>query len=435
MFICRRPLLSLLLPALVLAAMAMPAHAQLVGGMRAGSLPVTVPGQRRVSGAVPRLRRDLPDVVPEAASRLGNPRLERLLRRHPKLLDVDPAGAPVVRSEVVAIDPSVEALQLARVAGFSVGDERTLQALGLRVVVLRSPEGTGTRAALQQLRRLDPSGSYDFNHLYSGAAGAMAAGPVRAPVSGPAAPAVRIGLIDSGVARGHPALAGVDVHSWGCDGAPVADAHGTAVASLLMGAADGGAASGGTLFAADIYCGRPTGGAVTGYAEAMAWLAQEGVGVINLSLVGPHNALLRRATEALAARGHVLVAAVGNDGPAAPPLFPAAYPEVMGVTAVDRRQRALPEAGRGVQVDFAALGSELRAARPDGLWGTVRGTSFAAPLVARAAAAAYLVAPDPARAAQLRAQMAERARDLGTAGRDDTYGHGLVAPAAATGSR
>ncbi|WP_442512448.1 S8 family serine peptidase [Novilysobacter longmucuonensis] len=174
---------------------------------------------------------------------------------------------------------------------------------------------------------------------------------------------------------------------------------------------------------------------MTGYAEAMAWLAQEGVGVINLSLVGPHNALLRRATEALAARGHVLVAAVGNDGPAAPPLFPAAYPEVMGVTAVDRRQRALPEAGRGVQVDFAALGSELRAARPDGLWGTVRGTSFAAPLVARAAAAAYLVAPDPARAAQLRAQMAERARDLGTAGRDDTYGHGLVAPAAATGSR
>lgn len=405
---------------LVLATVAMPAHAQLVGG-----LPTAIP---RLPSAVQRLPRAVSDAVPDAVSQVRTLEIERLLERHPDVIDIDPAGAPVVRNEVVAVDPSAEALELARAAGFTVGDERSLDALGLRVVVLRGPDGVATRAALEQLQQLDPSGSYDFNHLYFGSGRVVAEGTARTTAAPPPATAIRVGLIDSGVARDHPALAGVDVRQWGCGGKPVADAHGTAVASLLVGAADGNAPAGTTLFAADIYCGRPTGGAVTGYAEAMAWLARQDVGVINLSLVGPHNALLQRATQALAARGHVLVAAVGNAGPAAPPLFPAAYPEVIGVTAVDDRERALPEAGRGEQVDFAALGSELRAARPGGGWDAVRGTSFAAPLVARAAAT-YISEPGDGRIDQVRARLANGALDLGADGRDNTYGYGLVAPA------
>lgn len=340
----RSLLLSTCLPLLGL--LAPPALAQL--GPPAGGM---VPRLPVVRSTMPQLPRVVPDIVPEVVERVRTPAVERLLRHHPELIDIDPAGAPVVRSEVVAIDPEDAALARARAAGFSVGEERALAPLDLRVVVLRAPDGLGTAAALARLRQLDPAGSYDFNHLYFGSGGlgvgASGATPAGAEGRGP----FRVGLIDSGVASGHPALAGVDVRRWGCDGRAVADAHGTAVASLLVGDADGRAAAGTTLFAADIYCGRPTGGAVAGFAEAMAWLSGQDVAVINLSLVGPHNALLQRATEALTSRGHVLVAAVGNDGPASPPLFPAAYAGVIGVTAVDPRGRALPEAVRGAQVD------------------------------------------------------------------------------------
>src|SRR3546814_3360538 len=78
----------------------------------------------------------------------------------------------------------------------------------------------------------------------------------------------------------------------------------------------------------------------------------------------------------------LIVAAVGNDGPAAPPAYPASYRGVFAVTGVDTKGRALPEAGRALHVDFAAPGEAVLAAT--GVAGTdrMRGTSFAAPLVA-----------------------------------------------------
>jgi hypothetical protein len=94
-------------------------------------------------------------------------------------------------------------------------------------------------------------------------------------------------------------------------------------------------------------------------------MARERVPVVNLSLVGPPNTLLENVTRAMVARGYLLVAAVGNDGPAAKPLYPAAYPGVIGVTGVDERRRVLLEACRGPQVDFAAPGSAMVAAGPE----------------------------------------------------------------------
>jgi subtilisin family serine protease len=154
-------------------------------------------------------------------------------------------------------------------------------------------------------------------------------------------------------------------------------------------------------------------------------MAQEQVSVINVSLVGPKNILLERVVNALLARGHVLVAAVGNDGPAAPPLYPAAYDGVVGVTAVDSRRRVLIEAERGPQVTFAALGADIKAANLDHGYSEVRGTSFAAPTVA-ALLAAPLLAPDKDAARAAIAQLAKSAIDLGPAGKDFTYGFGLV---------
>jgi subtilisin family serine protease len=204
--------------------------------------------------------------------------------------------------------------------------------------------------------------------------------------------------------------------------------HGTAVASLLIGDAGQfrGAAPGARLYAADVYCGIPTGGAIDAIAAALGWLGANQVAVVNISLVGPDNVVLRRLVGQMIARGYIIVAAVGNDGPAAPPLYPAAYPDVIGVTAVDAHRHALIEAERGAQVEFAAPGADMAAANcPDGFT-SVRGTSFAAPLVA-GLLAPRLPQPDPAAARQAIESLALEAIHLGASGRNSTYGLGLVA--------
>ncbi len=239
---------------------------------------------------------------------------------------------------------------------------------------------------------------------------------------------MRVGLIDSGVDADHAAFRGLEIHRHGCAGALVPDSHGTAVASLLVGR-DGafhGAAPGAELYAADVFCGAAIGGGVDTVVEAFAWLLDERVPVINVSLVGPANNLLRTVVADVIARGYLVVAAVGNDGPAAPPLYPAAWPGVIGVTAVDARGRVLAEAERGSQVKFAAPGADMAAAHSPQGYVLVRGTSFAAPLVAGLLALA-LKAPDEAAAHAALADLAAHADPRGSRGVDPVYGYGVVA--------
>ena len=155
-------------------------------------------------------------------------------------------------------------------------------------------------------------------------------------------------------------------------------------------------------------------------------MAREQVAVVNVSLVGPANRVLERAVTAMNDKGHLIVAAVGNDGPAAPPLYPATYAGVVGVTGVTPARRVLPEAAQGAQVMLAAPGSELAVARPGGGYVVARGTSFAAPLVA-GLLAETLQAPDRNAAAAALARVALGAEDLGAPGRDPAFGLGLVA--------
>jgi subtilisin family serine protease len=152
---------------------------------------------------------------------------------------------------------------------------------------------------------------------------------------------------------------------------------------------------------------------------------RENVPVINVSLVGPSNALLQRVVELASARGHLIVAAVGNDGPSAPPLYPAAYPGVVAVTAVDRTDKVLIEAGRGQFIAFAAPGADIEAASLPSGYSPVRGTSFAAPIVA-SRLALRLERPDRAAAERAVSELATTAVDLGRPGRDSVYGNGCV---------
>jgi hypothetical protein len=393
-------------------------------------------------GALDNLRRpvdrlvdrvELPDLRGLRLDQVG-----QLLRRHPDLLEPDPRGEPAVRGEILAWEPSAAALRAARAAGLSVLREERFEELGQGLVVLRVPEGASTAQLLERLRALDPGGHYDFNHVYTGSGAMPAARPAAqaAPVAtpAPAGGAPRLGLVDSGVEAGHRALRGAAIKPWGCGGAVHPSAHGTAVAALMVGRDERfhGAAPGATLYAADIYCDSPTGGAADRIAQALAWLAREQVPVINLSLVGPPNQALARAVAAMLARGHLLVAAVGNDGPAAPPLYPASYPGVVGVTAVDRNGQPLPEAARGPQVLFAAPGHQMVSASPgEPPYRPVRGTSFAAPIVAGLLAPA-LGRPDPIRAREAVAGLARQAAGVGPDTVSNSLGYGIVGAAIRT---
>jgi subtilisin family serine protease len=135
--------------------------------------------------------------------------------------------------------------------------------------------------------------------------------------------------------------------------------------------------------------------------------------------------MLENVVRLVVARGHVVVAAVGNDGPAAPPLYPASYPDVVGVTAVDGRRRVLLEACRGRQVKLSAPGADMSAANPAQGFVLVRGTSFAAPIVAGLLAEVVRV-PDPEVARRAVSDLEGRAIDLGAPGLDPVYGFGLV---------
>ncbi|MDE3114509.1 MAG: S8 family serine peptidase [Pseudomonadota bacterium] len=161
-----------------------------------------------------------------------------------------------------------------------------------------------------------------------------------------------------------------------------ATAHGTAIASLLVGQ-DGefsGSLPGARLYAADVYGGAADGGSADDIARALDWMAAKGIAVTNISLAGPPNALLAAAVEAFVASGHVLVAAAGNDGPAGPPNYPAAYPGVISVTSVDADRHLQLDANRA-RCRFAALGVDVRAANLPGGYADFTGTSYAAPIV------------------------------------------------------
>jgi subtilisin family serine protease len=383
-----------------------------------------VPAQRLVE------RIDLPDLRTLRQDTVG-----QLLRRHPDVLEADPHGEPALRGEILAWDPAAAALDAARANGLRVAREERFEELGQTLVVLRVPDSAPTAQVLERLRSLDPDGHYDFNHIYTGSGALPAQAQAQVQAQDGAASdaeahgAPKVGLVDSGVDRAHRALRASAVQTWGCAGAAHPSAHGTAVAALLVGR-DGhfrGAAPGAQLYAADVFCGDdPGGGSVERIAAALAWLAREQVGVINLSLVGPPNQALERVVGAMVKRGHLLVAAVGNDGPAAAPLYPASYPGVVGVTAISRNGEPLPEAARGPQVLFAAPGNNMISAAPgDPPYRQVRGTSFAAPIVA-GLLAPKLARPDRARAHQALAALAGQASGVQGGKINNSLGYGIV---------
>lgn len=354
-----------------------PSQAASLGGL------VSLPGQ--VLGGVGQTAGQLGsglDTTLESVRRdlVGRPNVPRVFER-------DVNGARILRRTVIAISPAENDLAIARKLSFGIERSDNLPSLGLTIVELRTPGDLTTAQALAALRKADPGGSFDFDHIYdpSGNSNASVAGRGQAPVAALEAHSQRIGMIDGGISRHHPVFSDATLLTKNVAGTGEgpATAHGTAIASLLVGKDDEfqGSLLGAKLYAADVYGGQPGGGGAIEIARALDWLSENRIAVVNISLVGPANALLELSIRRFLAAGGIVVAAVGNAGPAAPLAYPAGYAGVVGVTSVDSQHRLQIDANRG-DVTFAAMGVGVRAAKLDRGYATYTGTSFASPAVA-----------------------------------------------------
>lgn len=389
------------------------------------SAQLQLPGVPRVGGVLPGVTDALNDtaattdrtIAREARRllRLRDQTLDQLLRSHGEAIERDAAGDPARRGELLAIAPGADDMAVLRQAGFALIAIEFIEGLDVAVVRLSLPDGMTLSQAEQLARKLAPAVQLTADNLYLQASSET---PVRSAAFAPLAMAaqpreaggVMVGVIDGAPGKAIP----VTAQKGFARGAPAASDHGSAVASLLL------ATGVRQVWVADVYGTDPAGGNALAIAKALGWLAASGCKVVTISLVGPNNPVIERAVAAARKRGVEVVAAVGNDGPAAPPAYPASYAGVLAITGVDRKGRALIEAGRALHLDYAAPGAEVRAADAKGRQRLWRGTSFAAPLAAARLSMAI------SRGGDWRAAIDRDARDLGRKGPDDTYGRGLV---------
>jgi subtilisin family serine protease len=162
----------------------------------------------------------------------------------------------------------------------------------------------------------------------------------------------------------------------------------------------------------------------------MEWAIGKGARIINMSFAGPYDPMLQVAMKNARAKGVVLIAASGNMGPKSPPLFPAADPNVIAVTAIDENDKLFAQAVRGPHVAVASPGVDVMVPAPDETYQLTTGTSVAAAHVS--GVAALLIERHPTvDAATILEVLTATAKQLNPKGRDDLYGWGLVDPAAA----
>lgn len=333
-------------------------------------------------------------------------------------------GERVRGGEVILVSTRKDVAERVAAIGYRILEDQKLNAVGMRVLRIAVRDGETEEEVIEGLRAVDPKATATFNHIYEPASTALPFTVTAASRARAKRTRATIGLVDASVAAGHAMLQDVTItqRRFGETSAKGAG-HGTAVASRLALAAPGA-----TIVAADVFTLELDGQHVASafaVVSALDWLARKRIAVINLSLTGPENPVLQRAVARLTAKGHVLVAAVGNEGPRGAPQYPAAYDNVVGVTAVDAERHVYKYANQGDYVDFAAEGVDAPAATSAASIEAVSGTSYAAPIVA-AAFARRVSEPSPKLAKRALNALRREARDLGAPGRDPVYGFGLI---------
>lgn len=329
---------------------------------------------------------------------------------------------------VLAKPPAGSVIRDIEQLGYVLKSSEPLRAVNDTLLVFTIPEGRTIADAIAEIEAASPGVTAGANHLYRTQATGEAEGRFYANAlinwRAQGCTALQpVGLIDAGVPDSYLRAAQGRLRQRSFVGGLSPAQHGTNMADLLIGP---GRLSAGRVFSANVVDPGTPGGdgaSVTAILRAMEWLSSERVGLVNISLAGPRNKLLDRAMGQAAENGMVFVAAAGNAGPDAPAQFPAAFPFVMAVTAIDRDTKIYRNAVRGAQIDLAAPGVDILLGGPESLR-VISGTSAAAPFVTGA------IAADPElqglRVDQIRQRLTARARDLGRPGRDRIFGAGLV---------
>ena len=243
---------------------------------------------------------------------------------------------------------------------------------------------------------------------------------------------VLVAVIDSEIDGKHPELAGAVIEEFDAIGNhDKPHVHGTGMAGAiaahrrLMGVAPGV-----RLLAIHAFSSSGTDTAQATSAHILAgidWAISKGARIINMSFAGPDDPILQLALQKAHDKGVVLIAAAGNMGPKSPPLYPAADPNVIAVTATDAKDQLLPQANQGAYVAVAAPGVDILEPAPNGTYQVTTGTSVAAAHVT--GIAALLLDRDPTLdAAAIRDILTTSARHHTPKGRDDQFGWGVVDP-------
>ncbi len=246
---------------------------------------------------------------------------------------------------------------------------------------------------------------------------------------------LKIGMIDTAIEQTHEAFKDQKLTASDFIGETLVPpkAHGTAVAGLLIGA--GMSLDGelvpllpkAQLYAASVFYARnhySQGATLLNLVSALNWLVEQQVLLINMSLTGPDNPILKIAIQQTLKQQIMIVAAAGNEGPASPELYPAAYQGVVTATAVDIKDQIYRWANQGQHIDFVALGVQVITARGNGDYGLESGTSIAAPVISAALACEKYASAESNESLLNRLQ--QQAIDLGDTGKDDVYGYGLI---------
>jgi hypothetical protein len=240
---------------------------------------------------------------------------------------------------------------------------------------------------------------------------------------------ILVAVIDSEIDAKHPDLVGTVVKSFDAlGGNEKPHAHGTSIAGAI--AAHGkllGIAPGAQILAIHAFDDSP--GAAHGNSfsiyKGLQWAADNGARVVNMSFAGPADPALQRMLAAAYDKGIVLVAAAGNAGPKSDPLYPAANPNVIAVTATDSDDHVFQMANRGRHIAVAAPGVEIFALAPGDEYVFTTGTSIAAAHVS--GIVALLLEHKPSlKPGEIRAALTATAQPLGPPRPDSDFGAGLV---------
>ncbi|MGF1620712.1 MAG: S8 family serine peptidase [Rhodomicrobiaceae bacterium] len=241
-----------------------------------------------------------------------------------------------------------------------------------------------------------------------------------------------IAVIDSGVDTTHDALKDanlivIDTVEGGVNGP---DMHGTAITGIIAASGDmTGVAPSAKIIAVRAFAserlGEPPVTTATTLAKSVDQAFASGARIFNMSFAGAREPLLIEMIDAAYAKGSVFVAAAGNEGPDAPPAYPAAHDKVIAITATDEADALFEQANRGGYVFAAAPGVDIFAPVTGQGFDYLSGTSFAAAHVT--GVVALLMERNPALSAEaVRAALVGGAQDLGSEGPDSEFGAGLT---------